>query len=269
MKKLLLFFIMFSSLFAYTDLDLDGVDDSKDRCLNTPFSDIVDKYGCTKKSLISNHHYDIVIGISYSQYNQTTNSQTLSSNLALDYFYKNFSLKLSTSYYQTTGSYSSDGMNDSYIGLSYKIKPSQKLRFNISGGIYLPTYKSSLNNNNTDYMISISSNYALKDFDIFGSYSYTIINDDNIYDANTTVAEYQNTNSFSFGAGYYLNSKIYISSSYAISNSIYTDSTDIQTLSFYGYYSINKHLFSTLGYSYGLSSSASDHYISLKLGYYF
>ena len=38
-----------TSLLAYEDSDLDGVEDKLDQCPNTSFSDLVDIRGCTKK----------------------------------------------------------------------------------------------------------------------------------------------------------------------------------------------------------------------------
>ena len=39
-------------LYGYVDSDLDGVDDSVDKCPNTPFSDLVNEHGCSVKSLV-------------------------------------------------------------------------------------------------------------------------------------------------------------------------------------------------------------------------
>ena len=38
--------LLSSVLVAYKDQDIDGVDDSRDLCLNTPFDVIVDERGC-------------------------------------------------------------------------------------------------------------------------------------------------------------------------------------------------------------------------------
>ena len=114
--------------------------------------------------------------------------------------------------------------------------------------------------------------YQLKDVNIFASYLYTIINDGDFsyVDANTTHSvNYQNTTSLSLGLGYYINDSLYLSSSYNTSNSIYSNIEDIDTLSLYSYYSLNQEYFTTLSYAYGLSDSASKHYLSLRLGYLF
>lgn len=280
MKKSLLFLALFlsaSSLFAYTDSDMDGVENAIDQCPNTPFSDLVDIKGCTKKSLVSPHHFDVIIGASYSDsdYQTLNTTDTLASTLQVDYYYKNFSLQASTSYFTTDGdSFSDSGLYDSFIGASYQFKPLENFSLRVGAGAILPTYDTSLNNNNTDYTGSLNLSYSLSKFNIFGGYSYTQINDDDVsfVDANGTVTSstnYQDTSAYSLGAGYYMTNKLYLSGSYNSSDSIYQGIEDIQTASVYGYYGINEHWFSTCSYAYGLSDSASKNYVSLRLGYFF
>jgi len=268
-KLILLTLGLFStSLFAYSDSDMDGVINSVDQCPNTPLTELVDIKGCPIKSLVSAHHFDVIVGANYSGSNYASLNQTdtYSSSLQVDYYYKNFSLQASTSYYKTdSNGYSDKGMNDSFIGASYQFKPLQSLSLRVGAGALLPTYNTALNNNNTDYTASANLSYSLGKANIFGGYAYTMINDDDIAG---TVA-YQNTNAFSGGLGYSLTNKLYMSAYYAVSNSIYTNTVDIQTASLYGYYSFNAHWFSTFSYAYGLSTSASNNAASIKLGYYF
>jgi len=279
MKIVLQFFtllLLSSSLSAYVDSDMDGVEDTIDRCPNTPFSDLVDINGCTKKSLVSPHHYDIIFGASYSSSDyQTLNAtDTLAGSVQVDYYYKNFSLQASTSYFTTEGSgFSDSGLYDSFVGGSYQFKPVQNLSLRLGAGALIPTYKSNLNNNNLDYTATANISYTLGKVNLFGGYSYTMINDDdvNVVDVNgtTTAVIYQNTQGYSAGVGVYATQKLYISGAYNASNSIYANIEDITTASAYAYYSIDSHWFATLSYAYGLSSSASDHYASIRLGYFF
>ncbi len=61
MKKI--FFILFvTALLFAKDSDLDGVPDEIDRCPNTPFLTIVNKYGCPVKSLKKEKYLKIYIG---------------------------------------------------------------------------------------------------------------------------------------------------------------------------------------------------------------
>jgi len=276
-KKLLplaLFFLT-TLLLAYEDSDFDGVENSLDRCPSTPFSELVDINGCTVKSLISSHKFDFIIGASYSEsdYQTLNQTDTLSSSIQLDYYYKNFSLQFTTSYFTSDGNeYSDSGFNDSFLSIFYNIAPLDSLLIKVGFGLVLPTYETPYENNNLDYSALLSLSYQLKDVNIFASYLYTIINDGDFsyVDANTTHSvNYQNTTSLSLGLGYYINDSLYLSSSYNTSNSIYSNIEDIDTLSLYSYYSLNQEYFTTLSYAYGLSDSASKHYLSLRLGYLF
>ncbi|NPA66010.1 MAG: transporter [Epsilonproteobacteria bacterium] len=271
--------ITFSSLFAYVDSDLDGVEDSKDQCPNTPFTDIVNSKGCSIKKLtpkINYHHYDVMVGVEYitSNFTSAPTTDTYDVTFQADYYYKDFSLQLSTSYYTTdSDNYSSDGMNDTYVGMFYRFHPSAKLSVQMGVGIILPTYEAELNNNNTDYSFSTYASYMFKKFNLFGSYTYTMINDDDTTvtysDGYSYTYKYKNTNAFSFGVGTYITYSLYISTSYNSTESIYKNIDSAETISIYGSYNINKNWFTTLYYAYGLSDTASDHDISLKLGYYF
>ena len=278
MKNLLLFsFILFATLlFAYEDSDFDGVDDTQDRCPNTPFTELVDINGCGINSLVKEYSFDIVMGMSYSDsdYQTLNTTDTLSSTLQLDYYYKNFSLQASTSYFTTEGdSYSDTGLNDSYLTASYQFDVLEALLVSFGAGIVIPTYQSSLNNNEVDYLASLNLSYNLQKVNVFGGVSYTFIGDEDttiVYDTNsTTEVNYQDTLSLSVGLGYYLSEKIYLSGGYNFSESIYKNIQEIETLSFYAYYEIDEKYFTTFSYAYGVSDSASKNYLSLRLGYQF
>ena len=177
----ILLILSYTLLLATSDFDMDGVEDSIDNCPNTPITDLVDIKGCTIKSLASLHHFDIIMGVSYSQtsYTGVGNSDTISESLQVDYYYKDFSVQVSTSYYDSSSSsYSDNGMGDSFIGAYYKLYPLSNLNLRFGLGAILPTYDSTLNNNNTDYVASLNLSYMLEKINIFGGYNYTMINDD-------------------------------------------------------------------------------------------
>jgi long-subunit fatty acid transport protein len=278
MKKIitaLLVTSLSSALFAYSDSDMDGVDDAHDKCPNTPFTDLVDSNGCSKKVLKvkqNNQHYDIIVGANYtgSNFVNTPAADTYSTSLQLDYYYKDFSLQATTSYYKTDDSsgYNDNGFNDSFIGAAYNFYPLQALTLRLGGGALLPTYKTSLNNNNTDYVASLNMSYLLGKWNLFAGYSYTQINDDDVVLDSSTI-EYKNTNAYSAGIGYYITNQLYTSVAYNQTESIYKNVDDAKTLSVYAYYSIDKNWFMNFSYAYGLSDTASDNAVSIKLGYYF
>ena len=274
--KLLLILFVALSLFAYSDADLDGVEDSVDRCPNTSLTELVDISGCTIKNLESPHHFDVVMGMSYSQISPVTQEKTdtISGSLQADYYYKKFSIQLSTAYFNSESNITtSSGSTDTFLGAYYQFEPLKSLNLRLGGGLLLPTYDA--DNNNLDYTVSASLSYLFKSFNFFGSYSYTMINDDDIID----IAYYQNSSAFNAGVGFYPTSRLYSSLSYNQSDSIYSkvitkDLTlqriePLETASFYLFYTLNKNYFTTLNYAYGLSDAASDHYINLRVGYYF
>lgn len=270
-----------TSLLAYSDMDMDGVDDSVDKCPNTPLTDLVDINGCTKKTVKvpqkANSHFDIVVGANYTGSNFVTTpaADTYSSSLQLDYYYKDFSLQASTSYYKTdSDGYSENGMNDSFVGAAYNFHPAKALTLRVGAGALLPTYDTSLNNNNTDYVGSLNASYMLGKANVFAGYVFTKVNDDDVVVSINNGADsysvlYKDTNAYSAGLGYYLTNKLYMSGAYNQTESIYKGVEDAKTVSAYAYYSIDKNWFMNFSYAYGLSDSASDNAASVKLGYYF
>jgi len=270
MYKILLPLLLLASLelSAYSDYDMDGVEDSSDQCQNTPLSDLVDTSGCTIKTLKSPHNFDIIIGMNFTQtaYDTLDKSDTTTASLQVDYYYKALSLQASTSYYDTQSvTYNESGSNDSFIGAYYKLMSTSNLNITLGAGAILATYMTTLNNNNTDYVASLSASYMLDNVNLFGGYSYTLVNDE---DVGTDVI-YQNSSSYNLGLGFYPTNRLYVSASYNNSESVYTNVDVIETASFYGYYKIDENWFTTLSYAYGLSDSASDSFTSLRLGYYF
>ncbi len=269
MYKIMLSLLILASvnLSAYSDYDMDGVSDKSDKCPNTPMSELVDINGCTTKTLNNPHHFDIIFGINYSQsnYNSLEKADTTTGSLQVDYYYKNFSIQASTAYYDSqSATYNDSGANDSFLGAYYTLYPVDKLKIKLGAGAIIPTYKSKLNNNKTDYTSSINLSYMLSKVNIFGGYNYTLINDND-----TINVKYQNTNSYSAGLGVYPMDKLYLSASFNSSDSIYKGVKNVDVASIYAFYNINTNWFTTFNYAYGLSKSASDNYYSLRLGYYF
>lgn len=264
--KIGMVFLLPLALMAYEDFDMDGVDDAIDKCPNSLITDLVDINGCTVKELVSPHHYDIVLGLSYSELDSTDGTtETLSQSAQFDYYYKEFSLQLATSYYSSEFNSTKDsGMNDTYIAAYYQLNPTKNLTLRLGAGVSLPTYDA--DNNNADYVASANLSYALKSMNIFGGYSYTMINDD---DDIVNMLYYQNTSSFYGGLGFYPTSKMYISASYSSSDSVYDGGESVDSASIYTYYAIDENWFTSFSYGHGLSDSASDYSASLRLGYYF
>lgn len=269
-KQIILIFGICAVLSAYVDSDMDGVEDPQDQCPNTLLTDLVDIKGCSIKSLKTPIHYDIIAGIGYSQtnYNNNQDTDTISNTLQLDYYYGNISFQLSGSYYTSNGSTQESGFNDTYAAAYYKLVPVENLSVRIGVGVVLPTYNSDFNNNNTDYVGSINLSYRILNYNLFGGYSHTMVNDSDVATSSGSVS-YQDVDAYNFGIGTYIAQRFYTSISYSSSKSIYKSVEDIQSASAYLNYSVDKNWFLTSSYSHGLSESASDHSLSLKVGYFF
>jgi len=258
-KIIKLLLLLSITLVAYTDMDMDGVDDKSDQCPNTSLTELVDLTGCTIKELKSPHHFDISMGYNYSK---ETNSTINTSSIQADYYYKNLSIQLSSSFYNSEiDSIKDSGQNDTYLNVYYQLRPTDKLLLRVGGGVALPTYDNS--NNKTDYSLALYGAYSYKKISILGSLGYTIIGD---IDDNLT--SYNNTRFYNIGLGYYLSNSLYSSISYNNITTVYNGSEDINSISFYNYYSINNHWFLNLNYIYGISDLAIKNSIGVKVGYY-
>ncbi len=270
MKKIFLISILVNSyLFAGIDSDLDGVEDAFDKCPNTPFSDLVDKDGCSIKSLENNVHYDIIMGIGTSQMNYASGDKTdtTTTTFNANYYSGNITASVSSSYFSSRLIASTDkGFNDTIISVNIKSASKDELVLQAGVGVILPTYKSGYNNEAIDYLGSIGFSYSLnKDYNLFGGASYTLINDTDIVNKVT----YQNTKFFYGGLGYIISDASSINISYLSTDSIYSSTEAIISIAVGYFHQFNQHWFTMIDYRYGLSDSASKYDGLLKLGYYF
>ena len=255
-----LFLILSIYLLAYSDMDMDGVDDRVDKCPNTPLTELVDLSGCTIKRLVSPHHFDISVGAKYIKGKDTDIDTT---SIQLDYYYKNLSLSLYGSYFnREVYNKRESGADNTYLNGYYKIKATTDgLSFKIGGGVSFPTYDS--NNNKLDYTLSSYMNYRYNSFSILSGVGYTIIGDD---DTNRTT--YKNSLFYNIGLGYYFNNIFYSSLTYNSLSSIYDNLDNIKNISLYNYYKIDRDWFLNLTYTKGLNSASMKRSIGVRIGYY-
>lgn len=261
-------YVIISSAIAYTDSDMDGVEDDYDKCTQTPLSDLVDYDGCSIKSGKREIFYDIVFGSGYSQINYSSqqSADTINSYVQTDIYFDKWYFQGIASYYRSYTSASKEkGWDDTVLNLFYKFLSTEYLSLNLGGGITLPTYESGYNNEALDYRGSVNFEYSISERNyLFGGYSYTWIND-----KDRPILTYQNTKYFNVGVGYIPNSNATCNISYSSSDSIYKNIKTIQTLGIGYSLDIDPNWFIGAYYDYGLSSSASDHSISAHVGYYF
>jgi len=232
---------------------MDGVADSDDMCPNTLITDLVDLSGCSKKSLVSPQHFSLIVG---QRYEKDANSTYAYSSIELDYYYKNFSMQLTTNYYKMKSSdTNTSGINDVYLNMYYVFSPFEHFKLSLGTGIALPSYDSS--DNKTDYSFSIYGRYDVNKWSFSTSTGYQFTGDSgakNVFDYRLTT-------------GYNWNDAFYSSISYSMSESMYPENTNFTSLLLYGYYKINKNWFSTARYNYGLNDNNFDHSIGVYIGY--
>lgn len=253
---------------AYTDSDMDGVEDAYDKCPQTPISDLVDYDGCSLKNSEKKIFYDIVFGGGYSQINYSSlqNEDTINSYIQTDiYFEKWYFQGVVSRYSSDTQSGTKNGWDDTLLNFFYKLLSNEYLSLNIGAGLILPTYKSGFKNEELDYKAAINFKYDLSEKTyLLGAYSHAWINDEDF-----RFIKYQNTNSFNIGINYAQNSNTSYGISYGKSDSIYKNIKAIQTLEFNYSLDINSKWFIGAYYGLGLSSSASDNSFGGYIGYYF
>ena len=247
------------TLFSYEDNDLDGVDDSYDECLDTPFMDIVDRSGCSVQSLVSPHHFDFIVGFttSISEINSTEDFSTTTTSLQADYFYRNYNITFSSSYDN-----SQNEMGNTKVAFGYEFIPVSDITLNISAGVILPTAPSESNvTNNTDYTLSFSLAYSLWDTTFFANYAFVAVEDVSDY------YQYQDSNSFLVGVGNKLTNNFYASLSYSIAQSKYSGEDDYKDITLYLKYLLDESWFINGSGFYGVGST-NESGASLKVGYY-
>jgi hypothetical protein len=268
LKNLFYILLLLSfNLYGADDADFDGVDDSEDKCQNTPFSDLVDARGCSVYTLYRPMYYDFIIGYNYSTSNPNTleDTTTTATTIQADISRADISLQLQSSYYKVDGS-SDRGWNDTQLSLFYTMKPTPSLRIKAGAGVILPTYSSGYNNEEMDFSASLSLEYSLKEnVDVFGGYSFTMINDKDV----KGVTDYQNTSGFYAGLLLRSNQNISLHGFYSHTQSIYKEVSPIETLACGVIITLDTHWFTLIDYRHGVSESASEHEVSVRLGYTF
>lgn len=257
-KRIMLPFLFSISFgFAFTDNDLDGVEDTIDRCPNTPFTQIVGPDGCPigkigqEKTSEKKGTFYFKIGGGFDYEN--SNTTTLSS-VTLAYAYQHWYLSISSTYYIHDDYVGKGGVGDSYIYGSYS-KFIKNVYATIGLSVKIPTGNSDFSDKRIDFTPSFSLDYIRDKDDYFIYYGYTFKGKSSLKDVQTA----------SIGAGYQFTRKFYGSLSLDwITSSI--DRKSKYTASIFTLYDITKMYYTTLNYSYGLNGRATDHSIFIKLG---
>jgi len=235
MKQFILFFIFTSCLFSFVDEDFDGVDDKIDRCLGTSFEDLVDEDGCPyDKNRFGLINFEIT-----SSNHKDDNLDTNIYSINIDYQYKNYLLSFFKSYYK--------------IDYQNNIDDSISVGYLFDFEDYM--LKSYVGEENQNLFFSLSLDYYLNNF-IYSSYlSY--------------VFEEIGDNYVNYSLGItFIAQKYDISITYLNSGSENDFVNKYQNLDTSLIYTINKNLYTKVGYNQNLLNSKSyDIYITLGINF--
>jgi hypothetical protein len=175
-KIFITYFILTLKLFSFYDNDFDGVDDRKDKCLNTPFVDIVDLYGCSQ----SNKYIgSFNLELEYLKQKNKILDMNINS-IYLDYRYSIFLFSIFYNQYMID---SKTYLGDVYINFGYDIIINENL-LNIYFGLKQATGNKVISTKENDYSISLSYEYFINTYFsylIFVSYTKTGDNQINKY----------------------------------------------------------------------------------------
>jgi len=245
-KGILLGALFAQASFAFQDSDLDGVEDSVDRCPNTPILVLVDRYGCPVEEKVRGRFYLRIGGGVIEDGGRSTTFSLIS----LAYSYKKLYASFTTRYY-----ISDPGMGDSSIFVGYSDFLTERLYALPGVRLKLPTGSSKYSDGGIDVTPSVILDYILDGYDVFAFAGYTFRGDPNLKD----------TFAFSIGAGYNLTKKFYASLSYDASQSTIRDGWN-SYVSLFTLYDITDKLYTTLSYSRGLNREATDNSATLRIG---
>ncbi len=254
-------FLLQLTIFAYVDNDLDGVDDSEDECLNTPFDALVDERGCSyDKKYYGRLTLKLGVDLSLDNFSD----KTTNFNIYANYGYNNWELSLSNSSYTAYDSFNktSNTTGDTYLSGGYLFKE-KDFNTKLTLGVKFATADKGVGTGENDYFTSVDFDYFINDEqDIFAYLGATFSGD-------SKDVDYKNYLSFSIGSGYAIDSSWYSSLSYDFSGSQYPDSEDYSSISWFNSYQFNDLYFATINYAYALDDISYDHTLSLKFGVHF
>ena len=252
--------LLSSVLVAYEDQDIDGVDDSRDLCHNTPFDIIVDERGCPyDKKFLGKITLQAGSDISFN----TLSDPISNLNLFANYTYDHWNFSLSNTNYNLTNLNTTDSSeNNLYLTMGYLFQKGA-LNTRVSVGTKFDLTDTDTGNRDNDYYSSISFEYFINQKqNIFFYYNYTL-------SGNSPTVDYENFHSSSIGTGYALSDKWYSAISYNYSTSYYPEVEAYQAISRFNSYALSDDFYVTCNYAYTLDDISYDHIVSFNIGVHF
>jgi len=231
--------------YAYSDFDVDGVEDSIDECPNTPFDILVDETGCEEGKTYRGT-LTLLGGLQTSM--ESDGNITNNASMLMNYSYNAWDISL-FSFYDVQD----DNESTYYIDVGYGFDITALLSSKLSIG----TKQSTLQN---DYYFSTMLSYDVSQKDnLYLLYSYTLAQD-------SSDERYNNFHTLSLGVSRSMTQHWNTGLSYDYSGASLEESSDYSALNWSNTFLLSEHTYVLGTYSYGLSDAASAHTFSIQLG---
>ena len=245
------------------DQDMDGVPDSIDKCLNSPFLTEVDSNGCATQELIfpqerDNGSLDIIFGYGYSNDDDNINrNEQHTAKLQLSYILNDWIYTLRSGYITDDPD---NGLTDTTFKIKKRFKPVKNFKFALGAGVRFPTYD--FRGNKADYTLYSSAiYYPVSGVSLFAGANYTFINDEEI---NSPL---QNITALYVGTGYFFTKELYLNASYSYSDTKFANYHKIKTVSSTLFYQFSDQWFVSFSYSHELDDDDLHNSFNVRLGY--
>jgi len=254
MKRLMS--LLFAAVTLYADpskthdTDLDGVADAFDRCPNTPFDELVDAEGCSKRQ---HARGNVTLQIGFNANRDDMYGNTTLLDMYVEYATSTYDISLSTLSTNTVSASVSDTEDDLFVTAGYRYRFSHAMIRGFVG------YKAVINHTEASDGIILGTNvsYTIVDIDLLGYYSYTYHIDDSVK---------QGYHTYSLGAGYAFTPTVYATLSFNYAESPYADTASSRTISGSVYVTWTQHIYTLFGYAYGLDEATYDHTFNIAVG---
>jgi len=234
--------------YAYSDYDVDGVEDSIDLCPHTPFDKLVDEDGCEEGKGYQGS-WSLQTGMMIAV--DTNNSTLSNARISIQYTYKKWDISLST--FRDIDPLPDEDSQTLYMSIGHTQNFWDEVEVNVALGM---KYSSAQN----DYYATLNMIHSL-DSDRYVSffYSYTLPED-------STLQKYNNYHTLSLGYSQQITAIYLTGLSYQFSTASTVDTNAYHALTWENTLRLSERYYLLGSYSLGLSEDASDHLFNLQFG---
>lgn len=234
--------------YAYSDYDVDGVEDRVDLCPNTPFDILVDEDGCEEgRGYRGSFALESGMMVALDE-----NSSSLSNaRISIQYRYKTWDMSLST--FKDINPEIDEASQTFYMSMGHTQSFSDKVELNLGVGM---KYTSIQN----DYYTTLNILRTLDHYSYLSLfYSYTIPED-------SIDQQYLNYHTLSLGYTRQMTHRYLTGLSYQFSSASSADANAYHALTWENRLRLSERYYLLGSYSLGLSEGASDHLFNLQFG---